>query len=169
MSALAVLLPDLDRHVARWRRVHDPSGRVGVPAHVTVLVPFVPPARLGRDVKTALRDLFATRPAFDVTFRRTARFPNALWLPPEPHDGFVSLTKAVVARWPEHPPYEGAYAEVIPHATIAYDLTEEEFGAVEAQLPPLLPLAARASEVSLLCGSNAHGWRVVEAFPLGSV
>lgn len=167
LTALAVPLPEIDTHVSKWRREHDPSGRAGVPAHLSVLVPFVPPAALGPDVTKALRDLFAVIPAFDVTFRATARFPNALWLAPEPSEPIVSLTGAVVARWPEHPPYEGAYPTVIPHLTVAYELSEEGFASIDADVSRLLPLSTRATKVHLFRGSNDTGWDDLEHFPLG--
>ncbi len=165
-SALVVYLPEVDAHIAHLRREHDPSGRAGIPAHVSVLVPFVPPARLERDVITALGDLFAAVPAFDVAFAKTARFPNAMWLAPEPVAPLVALTRAVHARWPEHPPYEGVYADVIPHCTVAYELEEEAYAPIENEVRAALPVTARVAAVELLRGSNEAGWTHLASFPL---
>ena len=43
-SAIVVELPELDAVLDDHRGVLDPSRRWGMPAHLTVLYPFVPPA-----------------------------------------------------------------------------------------------------------------------------
>ncbi len=40
--------------------------------------------------------------------------PGVVYLDPEPSTPFSRLTEAVVARYPGHQPYGGAFAEVIP-------------------------------------------------------
>jgi hypothetical protein len=41
-SALVVLVPAAEALVGVFRALYDPAVRVGVPAHITVLYPFVP-------------------------------------------------------------------------------------------------------------------------------
>ena len=43
-TALICRVPEAERYIARYRDRYDPSARRNVPAHVTVLYPFVPPA-----------------------------------------------------------------------------------------------------------------------------
>jgi 2'-5' RNA ligase len=111
------------------------SGAPGVPPHVTVLFPFVD----GDEVdEQAVHDLLSRFPAFDFELDRVERFEDGMpWLHPDPSAPFVDLTAAVAARWPDHPPYEGAHDEVIPHVTI----TRED-------VP--LPIRCRATEVWLI-------------------
>jgi hypothetical protein len=45
-SAVLVLLPEAEIAVASHRAELDAAAGLGVPAHVTVLYPFVPPARI---------------------------------------------------------------------------------------------------------------------------
>ena len=112
------------------------TGPPGVPAHVTVLFPFMD----GADVdEQAVRALLSRFSAFDFVLDRVERFENGMpWLHPSPSAPFVDLTAAVFERWPDHPPYEGAFDEVIPHVTI----TREDGGQ--------LPIRCRATEVWLI-------------------
>lgn len=166
MSALVAVLPDLDSHIRRWRKVYDPSGIVGMPAHVTILAPFVPPDRIDDAAVGDIRTVLASFPAFTVAFRRTARFFDTLYLAPEPDQPFREMTRALVARWPEHPPYGGAYPDPTPHATVAHGQDEETFEAIEAEVTEILPIDARVTEARLLVGSNETTWKDVASIPL---
>ena len=42
-----------------------------------------------------------------------------MWLHPDPSAPFADLTAAVAQRWPDYPPYEGAFDEPIPHLTVS--------------------------------------------------
>ena len=170
MSALAVLFPEAEALVGDLRRAHDPSAAFGVPPHVTVLVPFVPPERLGDEVLSELRSLFATVPPMETTFRETRTFPGTgtLYLAPEPETWFRDLTVRVVARWPEHPPYGGTFDDVVPHLTVADGVGPDVRDACRERVVPGLPLRATAREVHLFVGANRPpGWRLVERFDLG--
>jgi len=54
-----VEIPQAERVVRRFRERLDPSARLGVPAHITVLYPFIPPAGLDAAVLGQLERLFA--------------------------------------------------------------------------------------------------------------
>jgi hypothetical protein len=124
----------------------------GVPAHVTVLFPFLPPEEID---EASLEALFARFRAFDVTFDRLERFEDGTpWLHPSPSAPFVDLTSAVWQRWPGHPPYEGAHDEPIPHLTV----TTTEVA---------LPFSARVDEVTLIEEREEDGaWVTRRAFAL---
>jgi hypothetical protein len=166
ITALVVPLPEADARIRRWREVYDPSGRLGFPAHVTILAPFVPPDRIDEAVLADLRSVLAGFDGFDVVFRRTARFFDTLYLAPEPDEPFREMTRALVARWPEHPPYGGEYPDPTPHATVAHAQDEETFAAIEAEVTEVLPIDARVTEVRLFAGSNETDWEEVATIPL---
>jgi 2'-5' RNA ligase len=150
-----------------WRRRFDPAASAGVPNHVTVLAPFLDEDLLDRDTLAKLRALIAAHDPMDVTFRRTGRFPGILYLAPEPAEPIRVLTEAIVARWPQCPPYGGAYgSEIVPHMTIGYDLTPEDEAELESDVLPRLPLAAHITEVVLLVAEGER-WHRRESFPLG--
>ncbi|MER6514958.1 2'-5' RNA ligase family protein [Nonomuraea sp. NPDC001636] len=94
----------------------DAAAADGVPAHVTILYPFLDRDRLD---EVALGRLIAAHAAFDVRFAGCGRFPGVLYLAPGPERPFRELTEAVAARWPEAPPYEGRFASIVPHLTVA--------------------------------------------------
>jgi hypothetical protein len=61
-SALLLPVPAAESVVGPHRARRDASARDGVPAHVTVLYPFLPTA-IGPDVLAALAQLFAGVPS----------------------------------------------------------------------------------------------------------
>lgn len=166
-TALIVPIPIADECVGRWRRMHDPSGRAGLGAHVTLLVPFVSPAQVGASPVEALGAVFRGFEPWGTAFWEPARFPDTLVLLPKPDEPFRELTQALVARWPEHPPYEGAYADPTPHLTVAHGVSEETFDRVQRELAAVLPFRAQVKEARLVIGSNESGWSVHTTFPFG--
>ena len=136
-----------------------------MPAHITVLFPFVPVDELDDQVSEELRELFAREPSFDFELPRVERFPEVVWLAPEPPEPFSRLTQLVFERWPNYPPYEGIHETVIPHLTVAEggsELQEE----VETDLTPALPVAAEARGVTLIEELPSGHWQTRERFPL---
>ncbi|MEV0650638.1 2'-5' RNA ligase family protein [Phytomonospora sp. NPDC050363] len=98
-TALVIAVPEVEPAVGAWRRRFDSAAAAGVPAHVTVLYPFLD---IGRVDTAALAALFGGHRAFDVRFEQSARFPEVLYLAPTPERPFRELTEAVAARWPRH-------------------------------------------------------------------
>lgn len=165
-SALIVAVPEAEPFVGEWRLRYD-NARLGIPAHITLLFPFVPAEELDEALFGELRDLFAAQPAFAFTLTRLVDFPDqTLWLAPEPSEPFRKLTELIFERYPDYPPYEGVHDEVIPHLTVtAGDASLRE--AVEAAVSPHLPIDAEAREVVLLEENTTGFWRARERFTLG--
>ena len=101
------------------RQRHDPVAPTGVPAHVTVLFPFLATSELTPAVRRRLAGICRQVRPFDVRFEDAGRFPSVLWLAPSPAGPFIDLTERVAAAFPDHPPYEGAHADIVPHLTLA--------------------------------------------------
>lgn len=118
-SALVVLVPDAERLVGPYRDRFDPSAAAGMPAHVTVLFPFIPPEQINRSARETLSKAASAVAPFEVTFPRTGTFPGVLYLDPEPPSPLQALTEALVAAFPGFPPYEGRHHAIIPHLTVA--------------------------------------------------
>jgi len=166
ITALLVPLPEVDALVRSWREVYDPSGRVGVPAHVTVLAPFVSPETIDERVIADLREATADFAPFEVAFRRAARFFNALYLAPEPEEPFRAMTRSLVARWPECPPYGGAHPDPTPHLTLAFEQDESTFERISREAAAVLPIETRVTEIRLFIGSNDSRWEEREILPI---
>jgi hypothetical protein len=138
-TALIVPVPEAEPQVGELRLAHDWSAARGVPAHITILFPFVDASEVD---DAAVADLISRFPAFDFELDRVEQFPDGpTWLRPSPSAPFVDLTAAVWQRWPDYPPYEGVHDEVIPHLTISDT-------PIDVQLE--LPIVARAREVTLI-------------------
>jgi 2'-5' RNA ligase superfamily protein/aminoglycoside-2''-adenylyltransferase len=140
----------------------DRSARdAGMPAHVTLIYPFLAGRAIDHDTELALASLIGETPGFDFTMAQTGRFPGVVYLAPEPAAPFVELTEALARRWPECPPYGGAYEEIVPHLTVA------NADDPPAGLAKRLPVDARADEVWLMVRIAAR-WVRRARFPLGA-
>jgi 2'-5' RNA ligase len=164
-TALIVEVPEAEPLVGEWRARYDWSAQHGVPAHVTLLFPFVPVEHVDDVLLDELRRLFEGEAAFSFSFPRVARFPEVAWLAPEPDEPFRRLTDLIFQRYPAYPPYEGIHDVVIPHLTVAEgDVTLQD--EVEAALTPHLPIAAEAREVTMIVEDEAGYWRGGPRFAL---
>lgn len=170
-TAVLVLVPEAEAAVAEHRAHLDMAASWGVPAHLSVVYPFVPPADVDDGVLARLAAAVATVPAFDCVFSRTEWFgDDVLWLAPEPDDPFRQLIRAVVTEFPAHLPYGGLYDEPTPHLTVG-ELRlggAEELAAAERAVREHLPVRARVDRAVLLAGRPERGaWQPVADFRLG--
>lgn len=167
LSAVVVPVPEAEPHVGALRAVLDPSAALGVPAHVTIMFPFVPPADIDDDVLAALGEVIVTAPAFEVGFSKIGWFEEAVWWAPEPAEPFVALTRAVSARF-GMAPYEGAHAGITPHLTIGHRAPIEQLRAAEAEVAAGPPVRATVRSAVLMTGSRAPAsWTTLAELPLG--
>jgi 2'-5' RNA ligase len=168
-SALIAVVSAAESLVNPFRARYDPSASRGIPAHVTVLYPFVPPEGIDEAIVYSLKKVFKRFPPFSVTFSQVMDFPDALFLAPEPADPFIRLTEAVAAAFPEYPPYGGGFSEVVPHLTVAQTRDVAQMEKIRAEFAEAagekLPITARVSAISLMVESEGR-WQVRELFPL---
>lgn len=169
-SAVIVVVPEADLAVGEYRATLDRAAGWGVPAHVTVVYPFVPPDELGPGVLAELAAAVATVPAFEVSFGSTEWFgETVLWLAPTPAEPFRALIRAVERRFPDHPPYGGEYDNPIPHLTVGHDAPVEILRGVESATAARLPIRAHIGSVRLMVGSpEPDSWRTLADLPLGT-
>jgi 2'-5' RNA ligase len=165
-TAVLVHVPEAEPLVGAWRLQHTYDAPFGLPPHVTLLYPFVPAEELGAEVAARLARVLGAIEPFDVTFRRTARFTDVLYLEPDPPEPFSALTEAIAAEWPEHPPYEGAHEVVIPHLTVAEGEDEELFERIKGDVEPQLPLSGHVAEAQLYAEDAGGRWHEHTRLPL---
>ncbi len=65
-----------------------------------------------------------------------------MWLAPRPDRPFRDLTTAVWRRFPEAPPYAGAYAEIVPHLTIGHGAARDVLSRAADSVSTHLPIDA---------------------------
>lgn len=153
--------------VARLRDRMDPSAAQGVPAHVTLLYPFMPPALLSDEVRATIERIIASQPSFPFQLTNVVRWPNVVHLAPEPAEPFRRLIKTLAAAFPDYPPYGGAHPDVIPHLTIAQDVPEDYYAAAEHALPQMLPIRDVAREAWLIGHTPERSWDTLWRLPFG--
>ena len=166
-TALIVVVPEAEPVVGAIRARFDPSAALGVPAHVTLLHPFMAPAMVDAAVRGRLESIAAATTSFDYRLAAIHRFPGTLYLTPEPAARFVALTQALVTTFPAWLPYGGRHPAVIPHLTVA-QADPSQLDAIESELRAAMgrdAVAARCTEIVLI--ENASGrWRTMHAFSL---
>ena len=170
LTGLVVPVPEAEPVVGAHRLRLDASAVLGAPAHVTVLFPFVPVDLLDDDTLRRVADVVGSTPAFQYRFARTDWFDDrVLWLAPDDPAPFRRLTEMIFAMFPDHPPFEGAFAEVVPHLTVGHEHPPPILEAAERQVRPRLPVTGTAIEVVLLTQAEPDGrWSVGARFPLGA-
>ena len=175
-SALLLVVPAAEPAVGEHRARLDRSARDGVPAHFTVLYPFLPPGQIRHADLSALAELFAGVPSFGFTLDRIGWFgEQVVWLGPADPEPFRALTVLTHQVFPSCPPYGGRYADtdVTPHLTIGHDAGLDVLRAAADAVCEHLPIAATATEVTLMAGPNpgtpgtpSGTWRRITTFPL---
>jgi 2'-5' RNA ligase len=168
-TAIVLVLTEHSAELSALHAHYQPEvAAKGVPLHITLLYPFVPPRAITPELISTLRGFFAGRasPSFELT--RIDAFPGVLYAAPEPARELVDLTEALARLFPDSPPYGGAFAEVVPHATLGEvgERAEQERLAAELReaAAPLLPVACDLTHASLLEEDEADRWRERERF-----
>jgi 2'-5' RNA ligase len=154
--------------IERLRRRWDWAASVGLPAHVTVLFPFLAPGNLAPGARRELASIAADTEPFDVIFASVGRFPNVVYLMPEPSRPFAHLTAAVFARFPAFPPYEGAFEEVVPHLTVA-ESASAPYDEIAQEAAALLPIRRRITTLEVLVEGAEGRWHGHWRLSLGRV
>lgn len=159
-SGLIIEVATAEDAVGVWRRRFDPQALLGVPPHVTVLYPFIPPDQIDAPALARLQTLLTAVPSFEFEVVRTGWFGDhaTLWLAPEPAEPFVHITKALVAAFPEYPPYGGQFDGTVPHLTVGPGGAADELLRAERDLQGRLPIRAVANTVTLMTELPAGRW-----------
>lgn len=163
---MLVAVPEAEPVVGEWRRRYTLDAPAGIPAHVTILFPFVEPARLA-EVEERLAELVAGTAAFELTFPRIARWPELVYLEPEPAGPFTALTHAIEREWPDHPPYGGAHETIVPHLTVAESGDSALLDRIATDVAPRLPIATHVREASMFVEDHARRWHEHGRLPFG--
>jgi 2'-5' RNA ligase len=168
-TALICRVPEAERYIAHHRQRFDPSARRNVPAHVTILYPFMEPPLVDDEVVATIAGIARSVPCFNYRLARTERFPVALYLAPDPGEPFATLLQRIFRAFPDYPPFEGKFETVVPHVTVAHG-DEPLLCEIEVELRIAMPGAgvqARCSELVLIENSSGR-WEPMHVFALGA-
>jgi hypothetical protein len=170
-SALVVLVPEAEPLVGPHRERFDNSAAAGLGAHITLLYPFVEPEKIGERERDLLAECFHGFAPIAFSLTKIRRFPvETLYLKPDPDEPFRQLTMAIWERFPDRPPYGGAWPDIVPHLSIGRFTDEAAMDQVAADLAMALeqspPIRARSDTVALI-ENTAGRWIVRRTFELG--
>jgi 2'-5' RNA ligase len=165
-TTLVVPVPKADGVVGNWRMQYDWSARAGVPSHITLLGPFLPPDGVSSQVVERLRSLFASCQTVRFRLASVERLSGLVYLSPEPVRPFRRLTEMLEREWPEAPRYGSAYGRLVYHLTVARGAGD--FDEIRDALSGRLPIGATAEEALLLEKGSEFDVRVIARFPFGS-
>ena len=166
-SAIVITAEEAEPVIGPLRMLHDTFAARGVPAHITLLAPFIPPPHV-LDATDELTRFFADVESFDFMLTSVRRFPRSAYLHPHPSDVFVDLIERLLRQWPAYPPFGGAFDTIIPHLTVAQPADRAVLDSVERVLTPKLPIHCRATAASLLCSDESGWWVRICEFPFRS-
>lgn len=165
-SAFIVRVPEAEPYVTHLREQFDPSAKLGVPAHITLLYPFMSPELVDTVLVAQARAVVAATRSFTFRLATVGRFVDALYLAPEPSAPFTELTEHLARQFPAFPPCGGRHEDIVPHLTVARGGKLEHSRAQSELLATLSGgVACLCSEVVLI--ENASGrWQQMHVFPL---
>jgi 2'-5' RNA ligase len=167
-SAIILPVAEAEALVADWRERWDPTAAMGVPAHITLLFPFLPVERIVEADVARLAAWFKSVPSTEITLARTGRFEGVLYLAPEPEAFLRALTATLWSMYPETPPYGGLYQDPAPHLTVAQTDDASVLDQAERELAGRLPVKCQAAEAWLLQEDADGRWSRRERFRLGA-
>ncbi|MBN8752503.1 MULTISPECIES: 2'-5' RNA ligase family protein [Variovorax] len=168
ISAFVVKVPAAEPMAGDLRRRYDATVALGVPAHITVLVPFMDPALITADVLDRARRALTRTPSFAFSLNKVGRFPETAYLAPEPAAPFIEMTLALAKTFPDFPPYGGEHEGVIPHLSVAHGHARDAQEAADELNVRLLAsgaVHAHCTEVTLIENSSGR-WRDLHVFAL---
>jgi len=153
-SAIIILVPDAEAVVERYRLKYDPVALAGVPSHITLIVPWLPPDEIDETNLADLADVLSSTTAFDFRLTRVSWFGRGvLWLAPDPTEPFIKLTATLADRFGTLP-YDDEFDEVVPHLTVGHATDGVELDSVEGAIAAALPIDCRAAEVWVMVGDG---------------
>jgi hypothetical protein len=150
-SVLLIEVPEAEPAVQSLRQQLDANAALGIPAHITVLYPFMPADAIDDVVLAGLKGLFAPVSQFGIRLDRTGWFgDNVLWLGPDDDAPLRALTDRAWQAFPAFPPFRGQFDDVIPHLTVGHEHPADALRAAEESVATCLPIRARARRSGLL-------------------
>ena len=152
---LLLITPEAESLVGRWRAEHDFAARFGIPAHVTVRTPFLPP-EYWRDPALSLLERFLP---IDVMLSRLEDRPGGLVLVVEPDNELREITEAVGLSWPMLPPHKDNRPDLAYHMTVVRTANDRIRSQAGEAIAPHLPLHVAGTEMWATDGSPEDGLR----------
>ena len=152
-TALLIIPPqNVQTFAYPLRELYDSEWFNRVPAHITLLYPFVPLDQIDAAV-ARLTTLCSVFPSFDLILDRYGRFEDALFLEPSNPEMLRELHQRLTTAFPDYPIYQGEHGqELQPHVTLARFDDPKEAEAIE--IPPTPCFCFVVKQLHLYLGSQ---------------
>jgi hypothetical protein len=148
MTTIIAPTPWVPGEVEALRAELDWAARLGVPAHITLLGPFIEPAAIDADVHRRLETVLRAHAPIMVSLDRLELIGDVACLLPGDTRAIAAVQSALHREWPELEPRS------LQHVTVARELNRSGFEAVIERIEPMLPLSGRLDRASLIVGRN---------------
>lgn len=123
-----------------------------LPAHITLLYPFVPPDIISEKIPE-LEQVLAEFQPFNLTLDKYGQFEGALFLEPSDPQPVLQLFEHLRSAFPDFPIYAGEHGpDLHPHLTLARFDDPAQAGRIE--LPPTPEFTFPVEKVHLYLGST---------------
>jgi 2'-5' RNA ligase len=160
-----IIRAHLPAQLERWRRRAVADAADGLPAHATMLYPFVAPERLDGTVRRLLAEVAARHAPIEHRLVGPEEWRDVTYAAVDPVGPFVALQRDLQAAFPAFPIYGPDFVlEFVPHVTV-----DEGAGIV-----PLddrgwrsLPEAGVARAIEVIVRAPDGRWRTVWRIGLG--
>jgi 2'-5' RNA ligase len=151
----------------RLRRRHVADAADGIPAHVTLLYPFIAPHALDRGVRATIASIARRHAAFDYVLGGPARWPDTIYAAIDPVQPFLAIHRELSRAYPDYPVYSRpAPFELIPHVTIAEGASAVDPSVMTEPAWSSLPARRRARALEVIASDGRGRWRLVWRLPL---
>ena len=170
MPSAVIIRAYLPGALERLRRRSIANAAEGVPAHLTLLYPFLEPAGLDARVRRTIAAVAARHPAFEYRQQGLAVWPDTLYVAVAPAERFVQLKRDLQAKFPDFPIYgEGPEFDFVPHISVVEGSGVEDPAVRRDRAWRALPRWASAEAIDVIAAGDDGRWRLVWRIPLGGV
>src|SRR5262249_27254352 len=118
-TGLVFMAPEAEPVLSIVASTYPHLVRPGLPAHITVLYPWIPIDRVSDDALGLCAQLAAATPRTKLTLNDIGIRPGFVYLSCADASHVEDVCNAAQKAWPDLPPYGGKYNDSRPHITLA--------------------------------------------------
>ena len=140
---------------------------IRVPAHITLMFPFVSYERLD-EASQIIKSICTSVTPFEITLSGYDQFPGVIFMQPANPEPIKAVFRQIYDAFPLYPPYGGAFGnDLYPHLTVGEFKNEDEQRTI--WLPDYAPITFRAERVHLIYGVHREPlpWLTYSVIPFG--
>ena len=168
-TGLIIPVPAFESFIRHHRTLNSAVSPEGVPAHLTLLYPFLPPMGC-KESHAEVASFFTEIEPFDFQLTKVGWFAErVVFLAPEDPQPFIELTEKLIDRWSVCIPYGGRHGGAhVPHLTLGIEGTPEERASLAEAAEQLLPVQCVADQAWLMIGTPRPAqWQIASKFSFG--